>query len=91
MLAANHPFAIANDEQDNGEILANYRGAGLADMVLAISEGREHRCNDKLALHVIEIMTSALASGESGQAITLQSSCDRPAALDSAAATALLA
>ena len=89
--AANHPFAIANDEQDNGEILANYRGAGLADMVLAISEGREHRCNDKLALHVIEIMTSALASGESGQAITLQSSCDRPAALDSAAATALLA
>ena len=86
-----HPFAIANDEQTSGELVANYRGAGLADMVAAISEGREHRCNDTLALHVVDIMTSALRSGEEQRAIELQSSCERPAVLDQAAAKLLLA
>lgn len=86
-----HPFAIANDEQRTGELLANYRGAGLADMVAAISEDRQHRCNDELALHVVDIMTSALRSGEEQRSIELHSSCERPATLDQAAARALLA
>jgi len=91
IVLSDHVFAQANDEQDDGEILANYRGAGLADMVAAISEGREHRCNDTLALHVVDIMTSALMSGEIGQAIELKTTCNRPAALDSDAAHRLLA
>ncbi len=91
IVLSDHVFAQANDEQDDGEVLANYRGAGLADMVAAIEERREHRCNDTLALHVVDIMTSALRSGETGQAIDLQTTCKRPAALDTTAAQLLLA
>ena len=90
-LANDHVFAVANDEQDDGEILANYRGAGLADMVAAIAAGQEHRCNHSLALHVVDIMTSAVRSGETGKAVELQTRCERPASLDSEAARQLLA
>jgi predicted dehydrogenase len=85
-----HPLSVLNDQQDNGDLRANYRGVGLADMVAAIRDDREHRCNDSLALHVVDIMTSALRSGESGQAVQLQSSCNRPAALSREAALSLL-
>jgi len=91
IVLSDHVFAQPNDEQENGDVLANYRGAGLADLVAAISEGREHRCNDTVALHVVDIMTSALKSGEIGQAMTLQTTCERPAALDSDTAQQLLA
>jgi predicted dehydrogenase len=86
-----HPFARINDEEDDGTGRANYRGAGLADMIAAIEQGREHRCNDTLALHVVEIMTGVLQAAATGQAVTVQGSCSRPAALDADAARALLA
>ena len=35
-----HPFNVPNLE----EVKANYRGAGLADMALAIAADRPHRC-----------------------------------------------
>ena len=38
-----HPFAVPNDVRPNGSF-ANYRTAGLADMALAIIEGRDARC-----------------------------------------------
>lgn len=86
-----HPFAQLNFEDRSGRILANYRGAGLADMVASIQQDRVHRCNDELALHVVDVMTSVLRSGETGQAIELVSSCERPAALGADDAFALLA
>ena len=64
-----------------------------AEVESAIDEAaqdRQHRCNDTLALHVVDIMTSALRSGETGQAVELQTTCERPAALDSASARLLL-
>ncbi len=85
-----HPFALINEESDDGEKLANYRGAGLADMVDAIANNRPHRCDSTLALHVIDVMTSALRSGETGQQVLLVTSCERPAALDATAAALLL-
>ncbi|MEC8194915.1 MAG: Gfo/Idh/MocA family oxidoreductase [Pseudomonadota bacterium] len=82
-----HPFSIPNFE----ETQANYRGAGLADMALAISEGRPHRCNDEFATHVVEVMTAILEAGETGQVMTMNTSCKRPDVLGPDAAQDLLA
>ncbi|MFN3275706.1 MAG: Gfo/Idh/MocA family protein [Paracoccus sp. (in: a-proteobacteria)] len=89
--AWDHPLGPPNRETDHGTRVADYRAAGLADMAQAIAEGRPHRCNDQLALHVVEVMTAILASGDEGRFITLSSSCARPEALDPTAAAALLA
>ncbi|MBE3637992.1 Gfo/Idh/MocA family protein [Mangrovicoccus algicola] len=82
-----HPFAVANDEKGR----ANYRTAGLADMAQAILEGRDHRCSLDFSLHVVDVMTAILRAGEEARALDLSTTCERPAALDPAAAAALLA
>ena len=82
-----HPFNIPNFE----EIHANYRGAGLADMALAISQDRPHRCNEDFATHVVEVMTAILESGETGAVMTISTTCSRPDVLGPDAARALLA
>lgn len=84
-----HPFGIPN--QDNhGVMKANYRTAGLAEMAAAINDGRPHRCALELALHAVDVMTAILRSGETGQMITLTTTCARPDTLPPAAAQALL-
>ena len=85
-----HPFAVPNDIRPSGGF-ANYRAAGLADMAVAIIEGREARCSLDRALHGIDVMTSILKSGEMGAFVDLQTTCTRPEPLDPAAARALLA
>ncbi len=87
---ADHPFSLPNHGKPE-PTLANYRTAGLADMALAIIEGREARCGLEQALHGIEVMTSILKSAESGAFVDLQTTCSRPAPLDAEAARALLA
>lgn len=84
-----HPFGLHNDVSDL-EPVANYRTAGLADMVAALLEGREARCSLERGLHAVEVMTACLKSGETGEFVTLTTSCTRPAALGPAAAQALL-
>ena len=86
-----HPLGLPNRFTNAGKEVADYRGAGLADMALAITEGRPHRCNDELALHVIEVLTAILASGEEGRFIDLTTTCARPEALAPDAASGLLA
>ncbi|GLQ17599.1 Gfo/Idh/MocA family protein [Maritalea porphyrae] len=81
-----HPFAVVNDGEN-----ANYRCAGLSDMAVAIAEDRPHRCSQELALHVVEVMTSVLISGEKGQFVEMTTSCERPAPLGPEAAKALQA
>ena len=85
-----HPFGVIN-QNHNGRELANYRTAGLADMAQAHMEGRDHRCSLERTLHGVDVMTSILKSGETGQFITLTTTCTRPAALGIAEARALLA
>lgn len=85
-----HPLGPANREVPWGKV-ADYRTAGLADMAQAIAEGRPHRCNDAFALHVVEVMTAILASGEAGKFVAMTTSCERPEALGPDAARALLA
>jgi predicted dehydrogenase len=86
-----HPFGIPNQQHPSRGPLANYRTAGLADMVAALTGGRDARCSLERTLHGVEVMTACLKSGETGQFITLQTTCTRPAALSPSEAAALLA
>jgi predicted dehydrogenase len=59
----------------------NYRSIGLADMANAIRAGRPHRANGDLALHVLEVMEAFGRSSESGRAIDITTTVERPAPL----------
>jgi predicted dehydrogenase len=85
-----HPLGKANQENPNGPPRANYRSAGLADMVQAIDLGRPARCGIDVSLHAVDVTTSLLRAGESGRVITLSTTCERPAALNPDDARALL-
>ena len=87
--AWDHPFGIANQEHQSG-MLANYRAAGLADMAAAIKGKRDIRCSLDRTLHGVDVMTSILASGETGKFIELRTTCARPKALGVDEARALL-
>jgi predicted dehydrogenase len=84
-----HPFGKVN-QTHNGRDLANYRTAGLADMVAALQAGRDARCSLDRTLHGVEVMTACLKSGETGGFVTLTTTCTRPAALSPTEAQALL-
>jgi len=86
----NHPFLVPNQQHPQGA-MANYRTSGLADMAIAIAEGRPHRCSMELALHAIDVMTGILRSGETGKFVEMRTTCERPAALGIAEARALMA
>jgi predicted dehydrogenase len=53
------------------------RGYGLVDMVLTPRDV-EPRSGGILAFHVLDVMESLLRSAASGQAITIESTCERP-------------
>ena len=85
-----HPFGKANQGLDTATPRANYRTAGLADMMQAVDKGRVARCGLDVALHAVDIMTSLLKAGETGKVITLTTTCERPKALTPKDALALL-
>ncbi len=87
-----HPFGVDNQDDRNAASgrRANYRGAGLADMVTAIDEGRAHRCNIDVAVHTVDVMTSILRAGAERRYIDVSTTCERPEALSPDQARALL-
>ena len=85
-----HPFGKPNQTDNSGNSRANYRTAGLADMMQAIEQGRAARCGLDVALHAVDVMTSILKAGESGEVVTLTTTCERPAPLGPDEAAALL-
>lgn len=87
--AWDHPFGRNNQESPQGP-RANYRTAGLADMAVAILEGRDARCSLDRTLHGVDVMVSILKSGETGEFVTLSTTCTQPAALGIDEAQALL-
>lgn len=89
--AWDHPFGRFNSHHPSVGDHANYRTAGLADMVAALREGRDVRCSIDRALHGVEVMTACLRSGESGSFVTMATTCTRPEALGIKEAEALLA
>ena len=85
-----HPFGRANQDH-SGVARANYRSAGLADMAAALRDGRDHRASLDRTLHGVEVMLAVLQSGETGQFVTLDTTCTQPAPLGPTEAAALLA
>jgi predicted dehydrogenase len=85
-----HPFGVANQNLDTPTPRANYRNAGLSDMMNSIETGKTARCDIDVALHAVDVMASILKAGETGQVITLATTCERPAALGPDEARALL-
>ena len=67
-------FCIDND----GTIIANYRGIGLADMIDAINNQRKARCSLDLAIHVLEIMEGILTSSKERQMYNLTTQPSQP-------------
>jgi predicted dehydrogenase len=56
----------------------NSRGIGVADMAAAIATGREHRANERMAYHVLDLMHSIIDASETGRHIEIKSAMSRP-------------
>ncbi|AJQ93154.1 Gfo/Idh/MocA family protein [Gynuella sunshinyii] len=84
-----HPFGVAN--QIHGDrALANYRTAGLAEMVLSIHHEQDHMCSLDRALHGVEVLLGIMKSGETGTTVKMTTTCERPRALNPESAALLL-
>jgi len=59
----------------------NARGIGMADMALAMQTGRDHRCNERLAYHALDLMHALHDASAQGRHIEVESTCERPAML----------
>jgi predicted dehydrogenase len=82
-------FGAPNWPKDNPHE-ANYRGLGLAEMARAIAEGRPHRANGEVALHVLEVMAKILQAATEKRAMEIQRLCARPEPLHESEASSLL-
>jgi predicted dehydrogenase len=78
---SDNPLGTINDSHGPGRDFANYRTVGLADMAIALREGRDMRCSFDRALHAVEIMTGIMKSGETGKFVAMKTTCTRPAYL----------
>ena len=76
-----HPFRIPNFITSSGDEVANYRIVGLLDMAAALRQGRMHRANGELALHVLEVMEAFEHASQEGRSINISNSCERPEVL----------
>jgi predicted dehydrogenase len=73
------PFSAVTRQLSDGRDVADYRMAGVFDMVAAIAEGRPHRASGELALHVLEVMEALGRSSDEGRRIAIETRCERPA------------
>ena len=51
----------------------------MADMIRAIQTGRDHRCNERLAYHVLDLMHAFHDASDQHTQIQISSTCERPA------------
>jgi predicted dehydrogenase len=75
---AAHPFGIANRTLRSGARVADYRIIGLLDMAAALAQGRPHRANGDLALHVLEVLDAFERSSVEGHHMMIETPCERP-------------
>ena len=57
---------------------ANYRGVGLSDMIYSIENNIEHRCNEKLILHVLDMLDTTIQSAKKSSTLNLRTTCSKP-------------
>ena len=77
-------LGVPNKADNDGTIIANYRGIGLADMIDAIKNKRQARCSLDLAIHVLEIMEGILTSSKNRQMYNLTTQPTQPKFLSEA-------
>lgn len=85
-----HPLSKALYETQDGRLQANYRAAGLSDMMASFEEKREHRCSLDRALHVVDVLTAILKSAEEQRTVEVQTKCRQPAPFGVEEALALM-
>ena len=56
---------------------ANYRGVGLSDMIFSIENDCEHRCNEKLILHVLDMLDTTIQSAKKLSTLNLRTTCSK--------------
>ena len=69
---------------------ANFRVVGIADLARALEDGTPARASGELAVHVLEVLEGMLRSGETGKPVAIASRVERPPAMSTAEAAALL-
>jgi len=62
-------------------IVQDTRGIGVADMAVAIKNGRAHRANGRMDAHIVDIMNALHESSDQGKRIDLVTTCEQPKAL----------
>ena len=73
-----HPFRVPNRTLRSGAEVADYRIIGLLDMAAALHQGRAHRANGDLALHVLEVLDAFERSSVEGRHVMIETPCERP-------------
>jgi predicted dehydrogenase len=73
-----HPFREPNRTLRSGTQVADYRIIGLLDMATALRQGRAHRANGDLALHVLEVLDAFERSSVEGRHVMIETPCERP-------------
>ena len=76
-----HPFRTPNRTLRSGARVADYRIVGLLDMAAALRQGRAHRANGDLALHVLEVLDAFERSSVERRHVMIETPCARPAPL----------
>ena len=71
-------LGIPNKKDNDGTIIANYRGIGLSEMIDAINNKRRARCSLDLAIHVLEIMEGILKSSREKKMYNLSTKPSQP-------------
>lgn len=74
-------FHANNATSSKGLPMADYRVIGLIDMAAAVKEGRPHRANAELALHVLEVLEAFGRSATERHHIDMTTICERPLAM----------
>lgn len=59
----------------------NHRGIGSAELAHAIVTGRKSRVSKELPYHVLDTVSQIMKSSETGQMVTVESTCERPESL----------
>lgn len=74
----NLAFSRHNRLNHAGQPVADYRGVGMTDLALAIRLGTKHRTAPDFIVHAVEVMDAIATSARSGDAVILQTTCERP-------------
>jgi predicted dehydrogenase len=73
------PLGAINWPADEPQ-LANHRAVGVADLAVAIRDGRANHASGRLALHVLEVM-EAILKGSGAAPVTISEGAERPPTL----------